>query len=204
MYPFELFSESAKGVLMIAKTEAETAGVSYIGVEHLLVALMLQKDALSHAALTRMGFDGDAMRLTVATAHQSGKPLSRQQIIPTSHVKRVIEYAFESARSDASSAVDTGYLLLAVVEQQDELVAQILAGGGVTRESARSTVDKLRRDGVTDASRPTGPGPMPQRYHFVADARGLTVGLDILFPAEYSAQQRSELMSLIESAIRKV
>lgn len=40
MYPFERFTERAKKALTLAQEEAESAGHSYIGTEHLLLGLL--------------------------------------------------------------------------------------------------------------------------------------------------------------------
>jgi ATP-dependent Clp protease ATP-binding subunit ClpC len=44
VYPFERFSEDAKKVLTVSQEEAQRAHHSYIGTEHLLVALLRVED----------------------------------------------------------------------------------------------------------------------------------------------------------------
>jgi ATP-dependent Clp protease ATP-binding subunit ClpC len=49
MYPFERFTEEAKKVLTLAQEEAESGRHSYIGTEHLLLALTRSDGPGGHA-----------------------------------------------------------------------------------------------------------------------------------------------------------
>ena len=57
MYPFERFTEKAKRVLTMAQEEAEKAKHSYIGSEHLLLALLRQRDGVAATVLDNLGVD---------------------------------------------------------------------------------------------------------------------------------------------------
>src|SRR5262249_6752632 len=96
MYPFERFTERAKKVLTLAQEEAERSKVSYIGTEHLLLALLREADGLAAHVLTSLGVDEEATRLTIENVlGQTPHPGSVQVIVPTSRVKRVVELSFE-------------------------------------------------------------------------------------------------------------
>ena len=52
-YPFDRFTLRAKKMLTAAQLEATKAGVSYIGTEHLLLALLTDTDAVATQVLGR-------------------------------------------------------------------------------------------------------------------------------------------------------
>ena len=55
MYPFERFTEDAKKVLTLAQEEAERSQHSYIGTEHLLLALLREPEASAVRLLAGLG-----------------------------------------------------------------------------------------------------------------------------------------------------
>lgn len=201
MYPFDRFSESAKHTLTVAQSEAEIGHHSYIGAEHLLLGLFLTDGSVARQALISIGFGEASLRGRVSQLQASAKPVRIQQIIPTSKVKQVIEQSFEVAAREQSALVDTGHMLIALTHVDDAIASPVLAEHGATRERVTAVVDSLRKDGVADATPPPHARPM-RRYLYVPDANGVRIGIDMLFPAEYTEQQRSELSKRVEQAIR--
>ena len=71
MYPFERFTGDAKKVLTLAQEEAERSKHSYIGTEHLLLALLAQESEASRI-LTWLGVE-------VADVRQALRPVVPDQ-----------------------------------------------------------------------------------------------------------------------------
>jgi flavin reductase (DIM6/NTAB) family NADH-FMN oxidoreductase RutF len=131
MYPFERFTADSKQVLTLAQDEAEKSGQSYIGSEHLLLA-MLRVPGTALTVLTTMGVEIEQVRERVRQVLGSGQRIAFQQIIPTSRVKRVIELAFAEAHRMNSQTVDTGHLLLGLVLEGESIGAKVLEDLGAT------------------------------------------------------------------------
>lgn len=91
MYPFERFTEQAKRTLTLAQAEAETAHQSYIGTEHLLIALTANTDGLAHQVLTNLGLEVGTVRESISRVLGRNERIVIQQIVPTSRVKKIIE-----------------------------------------------------------------------------------------------------------------
>src|SRR5215467_5197786 len=91
MYPFERFTERAKKVLTLAQEEAAEARHTYIGTEHLLLAMLRVEDGLAFQALAALGVELDATREAVRKILSRAPMHTTSQVIPTSRVKRVIE-----------------------------------------------------------------------------------------------------------------
>jgi ATP-dependent Clp protease ATP-binding subunit ClpA len=145
MYPFERFTERAKKVLSLAQEEAEKAHHTYIGTEHLLLALLREKDGLAARVLDRLGVDAGRVRETIEAVLGRNERILIQQIIPTSRVKKVIEMSFEEARRMGHNYVGTEHLLLGLLIEGEGIAAHVLADLGVTLKAVRSEVDSQLR-----------------------------------------------------------
>ncbi|MDQ6772350.1 MAG: hypothetical protein M3024_05085 [Candidatus Dormibacteraeota bacterium] len=121
--PYERFTERAKRVLTLAQEEAESSHHSYIGTEHLMVGLLLEKEGLAAQVLTRLGVEIGPVRQTLDKVLGRSEQIKVHQIIPTSRVKKVIEIAFEEARRLGADHVDTEHLLLGLLIEGEGIAA---------------------------------------------------------------------------------
>jgi ATP-dependent Clp protease ATP-binding subunit ClpC len=140
-YPFERLSEDAKRTLVYAQEEAEELQSSYIGTEHILLAMFRLGHGSAHRALLYLGIDEVRVRATLdgvmARNRASGK-----QPVPTTRVKRVIEIAFgESGRMDKES-VDGGHLLIGLATEGEGIAAHILKDSGASEARVIEAVER--------------------------------------------------------------
>src|SRR5207244_10823608 len=98
MYAFERFTERAKKTLTLAQAEAQEAGHSYIGTEHLLLGLLREGEGLACVVLTNLGVEIGKVREAIETVLSREERIIIQQIITTSRVKKVIEISCAEAR----------------------------------------------------------------------------------------------------------
>ena len=89
MYPFERFTDRSKKVLTLAQEEATAAHHTYIGTEHLLLALLRVEDGLAHQALVALGVGLERTRDSIQTLLSGAPTHAASHVIPTSRVKRV-------------------------------------------------------------------------------------------------------------------
>ncbi len=159
MYPFERFTERAKKVLTLAQEEAEAAGHTYIGTEHLLLGLLREQDCVACKALIALGVGLDDARQAVSAALAAGPMSPAQELVPTSRVKRVVELAFEEARRMGQSYVGTEHLLFGLLIEGEGLAAKVLADLGATIERARDEVKVVLTSTPREAM-PTARSPL--------------------------------------------
>ena len=203
MYPFDRFSEDSKAVLTLSQAEAERAGHSYIGTEHLLLGLMQRHQGMAGMALTNLGLrylevQADVEKLLRG---QAGERMKLDQLIPTSRVKKVIEMSFEEARRESLPQVETGHLLLGLMLEGQGIAAHVLKDRGVTVEQVRTQIGALRKSGKAESS---ATGPPPVRRHLdLTDESGRAIAVDILFPAGYPPQQQETLAHGISVIVEK-
>ena len=143
MYPFERFTEHAKGLLTISQTEAEKAGFNYIGTEHLLLATFGKPDFHSARILGALGVTEAEVRTAIAKVITRKEGRAFGGIIPTSRVKKVIEIAFQICGAIGQTNVGTDHILLALAAEGEGIAAHVLRDLGATRKRIEAEAAKL-------------------------------------------------------------
>jgi len=148
-YPFERFTERAKHVLTMAQEEAERSGHSYIGTEHLLIALIRESEGLAAQVLAGLGVQLDDVRAQIHVVLGRNERIFSQEIVPTSRVKKVVEISFEESRRMGNNYVGTEHILLALLIEGEGIAAHVLSGLGasldVVRPAINSALEKQAR-----------------------------------------------------------
>jgi hypothetical protein len=137
MYPFERFTDDAKKVLTLAQEEAERSQHSYIGTEHLLLALLATESEASRI-LSRLGVGAADVRQVLRAVLGRSERLNIQRIIPTSRVKKVIQLAFEYADHEGSTSITPTQLLLGLLREGEGIAAHVLQDRQVTIEKVEA------------------------------------------------------------------
>jgi len=141
-YPFDRFSDHAKALLMAAQAEAEKAGFSYIGTEHLLLASFAKPDFHSTKILLALAVDEKEVRDAIKNVIGRSPKLPTGGIIPTSKVKKVIEIAFQLCGSMGHPRVGTDHILLAMAAEGEGIAAHVLDDLGATRKRIEAEVGR--------------------------------------------------------------
>jgi flavin reductase (DIM6/NTAB) family NADH-FMN oxidoreductase RutF len=166
MYPFERFTTDAKKVLTQAQREAEKSGQSYIGTEHLLLAMFDEEAGGAARILAAMGITADQILESIGQVLGSSPRIGMTDLIPTSRVKRVIELSFEEAQRMGSPFVDSSFLLLGIAIEGESIAAKVLEHLGATRERLIAAV--VSELAITPPAQPKRPDLIdPQRYREV-------------------------------------
>ena len=127
------FTQKAEHALEGALAAARELGHTYIGSEHLLLALTLEPDSVSSKLLLARGVTGELLRTAIGDALGVG---SRSAIGPgdmTPRTRKIIEQAASEAMRLGCSYIGTEHLLLAVLSERDSAALRLL---GVLRVSA--------------------------------------------------------------------
>jgi Clp amino terminal domain, pathogenicity island component len=142
-YPFDRFSGHAKALLALAQQEAEKAGFSYIGTEHLLLACFAKPEFHSAQVLVALGVDEGAVRTAITTAIGRAPARTIGGIIPTTRVKKVIEISFQICGAMRHPHVGTDHILLALAAEGKGIAAQVLKDVGATPQRIEAEVGLL-------------------------------------------------------------
>ena len=128
---FAKFSPASGRVLRAAEQECRNHNHYYVGVEHLLVALLEEQDNAVSERLRAEHMDPSEVHAEVRRALGTGEDRMWEGILVTPRVRKIVALAEERA---GDRAVDPGDLLDAILAEGGSLAAEILR-----RAKARNT-----------------------------------------------------------------
>ena len=124
------FSQRIKDVLSYSKEEAVRLGNPFIGPEHLFLGILRDGEGDAIEALVGLGADLYELRVAIEQRIKPEKyiPLKDPENVPlVKSAERALKLVHLEARNFKSKLVDTGHLLLAILKDENSLVAQILS-----------------------------------------------------------------------------
>jgi ATP-dependent Clp protease ATP-binding subunit ClpC len=151
----ERFTEQAQEALQTSQQMAMQFKHSQWDVEHILLALLVQRQGLVGEILKELKVNTDTLRnhleeilqLTPKVAYQTG------QIYATPRIAQLMQKAEEEARRLKDEFISTEHLLIAMVSDDKGSAANILHSAGVTQEKVYSALQKLRGSRRVDDAR---------------------------------------------------
>ena len=160
---FERFGNRSRMVVVHAQEEARALHHSYIGTEHLLLALARDHHGMGATVLESMGVTEDQVRDRLGHYMPAGdRPDTESGHIPfTPRAKRVLELGLREALQLGHDFIGTEHLLLALIKEEDGLAGRTLRDLGVRLDAAREQV--ITRHPPEPAPSSAGPGARPLR-----------------------------------------
>ncbi len=158
---FEKFTERARQVILQAREEALDLGHSYLGSEHILLALIKDED-IPTLVLSKFGLTPDKVRKAVMG--QINKGSHTGEILFAPDAKRVIEFAVEEARILHHQFVGPEHLLIGIVREKTGLGGRILRGFGLDEYSVRREVLQILGELPPQESVKYAPTPNLDRF----------------------------------------
>ena len=151
------FTQKAENALNRSVKTAENLGHTYIGTEHLLLALA--EDDLSCAALILKKNDVDKEKILSFIKEYSGigvkSTLSSKDLTP--RARRILEGSYNNAMQYGDGTIGTEHILLSLIEERDSVAIKLLknmrADLGAIKDdvytlikSRERTVEKVKRE----------------------------------------------------------
>ncbi|WP_088890916.1 ATP-dependent Clp protease ATP-binding subunit [Leptolyngbya ohadii] len=134
---FEYFTEKSIAVVMAAQEEARRLGHAHVGTEQILLGLIRVEGTAVFKLLTDLGITLDAARREVAKIVGRGSGFVPVNIPFTPKSKRIFELAFEQARQLDTPYIAPEHILLALIQDGDNVANKVLEAMGVDTVSAR-------------------------------------------------------------------
>jgi excisionase family DNA binding protein len=154
---WEKFTGQAKRVLHHAQAQARRFHHTYIGTEHLLLALLDGGENVAVEVLRRLEIDPDQVRHQVEAVMTHGERLVTGEIGLTPQAKKVIALAIDEAQRSGYRSIGTEHLLLALIRLDQGIAASVLKSLEMNLEQARAkTVAVLK-----SRAAPEGTSPLP-------------------------------------------
>jgi hypothetical protein len=122
----ETQTQAAYAALVTGEAEALALSHNYVGTEHLLLALSRDADSLAGRTLREHRVAPDAIKRHIEEIIGASATAVDPPLPWTPRARRVAKSAGKHARRTGCRRVQTGHLLLAMLEQKDSVAAQIL------------------------------------------------------------------------------
>lgn len=139
---FERFTEKAVRVIMAAQEEAKRLGSPFVGAEHLLLGMLREGEKIVVKTLESYRIDPATLkeRLEEALMFQDEAAKVGPEVPFNAQVKKVIELAWDEARSLGHSYVGVEHLFLGIMREGTGEVGEIFNEFGITASAARSQI----------------------------------------------------------------
>ncbi len=147
---------------MLAQEEARLLNHSFIGTEHLLLALIDEGDGVAAKALEQLGVELEVVRDRVAaTVGVTGTaPTGSPPFTP--RAKRVLELSLREALQLGHNYIGTEHMLLGLVREGEGVGAQVLVSLGLDLSKVREQVVRslAKYGGAGETTTPQGESEM--------------------------------------------
>ena len=134
------FTSTALGAIRLARESAVRLGHSYVGSEHLLLALASQEHGPAANALRKAGVDSHTLQIAIAQRVGIGAPSPALHQGLTPHCCQAICGAVAESSRMGQKAVGSEHLLLGLLGEGSSGAIQMLRDCGVDRGSLYQTV----------------------------------------------------------------
>ena len=146
------FTEHAHAALRDAEEEAREANHTYVGQEHLLLALVRAEESLAMRVLAALDIDPERLRATVTTlVPRTVVPPAVAELPRAPSLDEALRLAADEATAFEHPAVGTDHLLLGVLRERAGIGHTALDLLGVTLRAARDQTLGLRAAGESEA-----------------------------------------------------
>lgn len=140
---WEPFTERARRSIVLAQEEAQRIGTNYIGTEHLLLGIMSEGESVAAKVLERLGLTLSKLRKEVE-ANTANSPKSKSpEVVFTPRAKKVIEIAYEEARSLSNNYIGTEHLLLGLIKESEGVASRVLNNLGIDINRIKSEITNI-------------------------------------------------------------
>ncbi len=161
-------TERASNIMSLARQEAQRLNHTYIGTEHILLALARQDESVSAKTLKELNINIDILRIEVGRLLKPGaESLSQQELPYTPAASRVLKRAKEEARALDHDYIGTEHMLLALTREKESIAAQVLENLGLTRQKIRVEILQFVKPGPaksTEYAITNNNGPLDIRF----------------------------------------
>ena len=145
MIRFDKLTLKGQEALQAAQSHAQEKGNPQIAPEHLLWALIEQKEGVVLPILQKLGVNLQALARDLAdSAAKLPKVQGQAEIYMSPGLNKILEDAFKEADQFKDEYVSTEHLLLALSNAKGENVSRLLQANGVTKDAILKVLVSIR------------------------------------------------------------
>jgi ATP-dependent Clp protease ATP-binding subunit ClpC len=140
------YSERAQATLERAVTASEGMHHNYVGQEHLLLALAEDEAGPAGRLFATVGADGSRIRETVRIVIGDGDAKPGDARAYTPRMAEALAFAAKEAEEAGQEEVDTGHLVIGLLDEGRGIGAGILERLGLTAGAGRAALREFSGD----------------------------------------------------------
>ena len=125
------FTQKAQNTLNRSLEIAKELGHTYIGSEHLLLALISEKDSIASRILNSKGAKAEKIRKAMIEIAGIGSESLVTADDLTPRARKIIERSSAESQKSATKYIGTEHLLIAILEERDCMAVRLLEAEGV-------------------------------------------------------------------------
>jgi ATP-dependent Clp protease ATP-binding subunit ClpC len=157
------FSPKVKEVISYSREEAFRLGHDYIGTEHIMLALLMDKTSLATRVLQSLEVNLSLLRDAIVESIQS----TNSRVLPsfnlgnlplTRQAEKVLKVTFLEAKSMKNDIVSTEHILLSILKQKDNIAAKVLSEFDVDYDTYKTELEFVMSESNPDITNDL-PGP---------------------------------------------
>lgn len=131
---FEMFSESAQGILGLAEEEAKRLNHNFIGTGHLLLALAKKIPTAANKVLDNLGVNLAKIPAEIEASINQQSDIESGEAGLTSAVKKAIELSIMETKRLGGRNVQPEHILIGLIRENEGVAANLLKNLGVSAE----------------------------------------------------------------------
>ena len=125
------FTQKAQSTLNRSLEIAKELGHTYIGSEHILLALVTESDSIASRILSARGAKADKLRKSVIEIAGIGSESNISGEDMTPRAKKIIEMSAEESQKSSTKYIGTEHLLMALLGERDSVAVRLLEAEGI-------------------------------------------------------------------------
>ncbi|MBS1722817.1 MAG: ATP-dependent Clp protease ATP-binding subunit [Armatimonadetes bacterium] len=156
---WQRFTERARKAVFYAQEEAQRNAEGFVSTEHILLGLLREDENMASNVVARMGVSVDKLRQELEKAMPKGEGKTHSDLSLTPRAKRVIDLAYDEARTLNNNYIGTEHLLLGLVREAEGLAGRTLLKLGIDLETARREIGAAQQEQTESAVSDSAPRP---------------------------------------------
>lgn len=142
--PIEKQMPETLTILRLAKEEARRLGRNIVGTEMFLLGIIGEATGIGAQVLSELEINIKEARNIVENLIGFGNEYYDKEIVFTERAKRVLETAWELAKKDKKTKIESAHMLLAITTEPDSLAMKALETLGVDAVEIKEGIKKLQ------------------------------------------------------------
>ena len=127
------FTPTAKNVLKSASSEAGALGHTYIGTEHLLLAMTKDNESVGGGILLSKGIEYEALKKLICEISGTGERTAPDSSDMSPALRRVIEGSSGVAEKYGHTLIGTEDLLLAMILEKESVAVKLMIAQNISQ-----------------------------------------------------------------------